>query len=440
LDRELWTNLMSVDRIVDGAGRRCAYDRRMSGSASAAAPDPGRGGQGQDAPAATDQRAAAAQPDAEQAAPPQHEAPPPIADPPPRVDAPRPSDDPYADFLITSADRDAAEARLRQAVADDLLTLDQFGDRMRAVLEARTRGDLQQAVAGVPLTAEPRRRTRERGTARPARQQQSIVAIMSETSTRGRWRPARETTALAIMGNAVVDLQGAEFEGDELKLNAISWMGGVEIIVPEGVDVELSGFAIMGDRSMKLEGGVFPDAPLVRVDAYAVMGSVEVRHPKAKERFVPDDGRGAFADRVPLPSGDEVAAQRRAKRSTVGTRLRQWAGGALAAAALLIPLAWVGSSDQVTPAVFGSNDQVVSTQALEAGEELTVGAPVAFGSIAIQVPEGVNVERDGVVIFGSNECTACATQADPDAPTVRVRTFGGFGSVEITTLGGAGSG
>lgn len=433
---------MPVEHIRHCTGGNCAYDRRMSGSASAAAPDPGRAGQGRDGPTSTDQQAAAAPPpDAKQATAPQRDdASPPIADPPPRVEAPRPSHDPHADFLITSADRDAAEARLRQAVADDLLTLDQFGDRMRAVLEARTRGDLQEATAGVPMAAEPRRRTRERGTARPARQQQNIVAIMSETDTRGRWRPARETTAVAVMGNAVVDLQGAEFEGDELKLNAIAWMGSVEIIVPEGVDVELTGFAIMGDRSMKLEGGVFPDAPLVRVDAYAVMGSVEVRHPRDKERFEPDDRRGAFADRVPLPSVDDVVAERRAKRAPLSARLRQWAGGALAAAALLIPLAWAGSSDQVAPAVFGENQHVVSTQALEAGEELTVGAPVAFGSISIQVPEGVNVERDGLVIFGSTECTACGAQADPDAPTVRVRTIGGFGSIDITSAGTTGGG
>jgi hypothetical protein len=412
----------------------------MSGSGSAAAPDPGSGGQGRDGSAATDQQAAAPPAsEAEQASPPQRDAPP-IADPPPRVAVTGPSHDPHADFLITSADRDAAEARLRQAVVDEVLTLDQFGDRMRAVLEARTRGDLQEATAGVPLAAEPRRRTRERGTARPARPQQNIVAIMSEASTRGRWRPARETTALAVMGNAVVDLQGAEFEGDELKLNAIAWMGGVEIIVPEGVEVELSGFAIMGDRSMKLEGGVFPDAPLVRVDAYAVMGSVDIRHPKPKERFDPDDGRGAFADRVPLASADELSAVRRSKRSPVAAKVRQWVGGALAAAALLVPLAWAGSSDQVAPAIFGENQHVVATQSLEAGEELTVGAPVAFGSITIEVPEGVNVERNGVVIFGSTDCTACGAQADPDAPTVRVRTIGGFGSIEINPVTATGGG
>lgn len=393
----------------------------MSSSASAAAPDSNdkASAQRKDAGPSPDQAAEAA--------------------PPPPVDQapPRPSDaaDPYSDFLITSHDRDEAEARLRQAVADDALTLDEFGDRMRILLAARTRGDLRQSIAGLPTAAEPLRRTRERGTARPATQQQYVIAVMSETATRGRWRPAPETTALAIMGNSVVDLQGAEFEGDELKISAIAFMGSVEIIVPDGVEVELTGFAIMGDRSNMLQGPILPDAPLVRVDAYAVMGSVEIRHPKPKERREIADGRGAFADRVPLHAshGHSAATHRRA--SSVRASVKRWVVGLLAAAALAVPIGWTLASDDVAGAVFGSAEQVVSTEGLSAGDELTIGAPVAFGSVAIEVPEGVNVERDGMVIFGSTECPACAAQVDPNAPTVRVKTFGGFGSVQITRPG-----
>ena len=276
----------------------------MSGSASAAAPDPDRNGQSQDA--GTAERAAAARPAAGATPPPA----PPDQAAQPRADRSR---DPHADFLITSEERDVAEARLRQAVADEMLTLDEFGDRMRLLLSAHTRGDLQEAVAGMPIAAEPLRRTRERGTARPARKQQYIIAVMSEDKARGRWRPAPQTTAVAIMGNAVVDLQGAEYEGDELKINAIAFMGGVEIIVPEGVEVELSGFSVMGDRSNKVDAPILPDAPLVRVDAYAVMGGVDVRHPKDRERLPASDNRGSFADRVPVHTAgyDRSEARRR---------------------------------------------------------------------------------------------------------------------------------
>jgi hypothetical protein len=400
----------------------------MGGSASAAAPDPDGDARRRDA-GASPERPAADRPAAGATPPPA---------PPDQAAQQRaaPASDPYADFLITSEERDMAEARLRQAVADELLTLDEFGDRMRLLLSARTRGDLQEAVAGVPIATEPLRRTRERGTARPARKQQHIIAVMSEERTRGRWRPAAETTAVAIMGSAVVDLQGAEFEGDELKISAIAFMGSVEIVVPEGVEVELSGFAVMGDRSNKVDAPVLPDAPLVRVDAYAVMGAVDVRHPKDKERLAAQDNRGSFADRVPVHTAgyDRSEAQRRSKPPALATA-RRWVAGLLTAAALAVPLGWVMSSDEIAGSLFGSTDQVVNTQGLQAGQEFEVGAPVAFGSVAIQVPEGVNVERDGIVIFGSTQCEPCGAQFDPDAPTVRVKTLGGFGSVEISRVG-----
>jgi Domain of unknown function (DUF1707)/Cell wall-active antibiotics response 4TMS YvqF len=402
----------------------------MSGSASAATPDPDGDGQRQDARVPPD-RPAGDGAAAGATAPP----PPPIEQAAQDRSKTR-ERDPNTDFLITSQERDVAEARLRQAVADEMLTLDEFGDRMRALLGARTRGDLQQAVAGMPVAAEPLRRTRERGTARPARRQQHIIAVMSEEAARGRWRPAPETTAIGVMGNAIVDLQGAEYEGDELKISAIAFMGGVEIVVPEGVEVELSGFSIMGDRSNKLDAPVLPDAPLVRVDAYAVMGSVEIRHPKKKERIADSDDRGAFADRVPVhATGYDHSALPQHKRRSALAAARRWVVGLLAAAALAVPLGWVLSSDEVAAAFFGSNEQVVNAQGLTAEDEIELGVPVAFGSVAIQVPQGVNVERDGMVIFGSTECTACSAQFDPDAPTVRVKTFGGFGSVEISRVG-----
>lgn len=435
------------------------YDRSMSGG-GAAAPDPERRTDGRrpQSGASAGQPASPPHTDEVASAPaPPGSGQPPVganrgsprgAEQPPHTDEAR-SLDPHADFLVTSTEREAVEARLRQAVADEALTLEEFGDRMRALLAARTRGDLQMVVEGVPTAAEPLERTRERGVARPAREQGFIMAIMGGSETRGRWRPAPNTTALAVMGGTVVDLQGAEFDGEVLTISAVAVMGAVEIVVPEGVEVDVRGFAIMGgrDNTTHAHGAVLPDAPLVRVDAYAVMGGVDIRHPNARDLRYVDGRRDAFADRVPLRSADHrhtadrhdthQSGQRRVpwRRSSAFATVRRWAAGLLAAAAIALPLGWVLSSDDVVPAVFGGNEHIVNTQALEAGDEMTVGAPVAFGGVSIQVPEGVRVEKDGVVIFGGSECAACADQVAADAPTVRVRTLGAFGGVEIVRPG-----
>lgn len=352
--------------------------------------------------------------------------------------------DTHAEFLITSAERDAAEARLREAVADEVLSLEEFGDRIRRLLAARTRGDLHAAVAGLPpvdasasaqrppAQTEPQRVSRPTGRVREGG---SAIAILGSSELKGRWRPGSSTTAVAVLGEATVDLQGVEFEGDELVISAVSALGTVEIVVPEGVEVDLRGIAVLGERRDRTGDTVLPDAPVVRIDGLALLGEIIVRHPKPKERLRLPDGRGAFADRVPLrPPGAAAADRRGARLAARSSTVRQWVAGVLAAIAVAVPLGWALSADTTVPALFGSNEQTISTAELAPGDEMSVGAPLAFGSIAIQVPEGVNVERNGVVVFGSTSCEPCGAQAAPDAPTVSVRTVGAFGSVEVTRL------
>jgi hypothetical protein len=49
------------------------------------------------------------------------------------------------------------------------------------------------------------------------------------------------------------------------------------VIVPPGVDVDLSAVAIMGNRSDRSRSEGRPGAPLVRVNGVVLMGNVFVR-------------------------------------------------------------------------------------------------------------------------------------------------------------------
>lgn len=411
----------------------------MSGSASAAAPDPDRDVSREDQTAdASGSSSTTDVPSGDQrgAGRPTADRPPPSSEtterPPPGERAGAHSAaGTYGQFLITSDERDRAEARLRQAVADEVLSLEEFGDRMHLLLVARTRAELHEAVAGLPADREPAARTAARGQQRPAREQGSVVAILGSAEAGGRWRPAHSTTVVAALGEAKVDLQGAEYTDDELVINAFAALGSVEIIVPEGVEVDLRGIAVLGERKLQTGDAVVPGSPVVRVEGLAVLGDITVRHPRARERYAPSDGRGAFADRVPLQSAVRVQGSRgraAARRPVV----RQWVAGLLTAVALALPLGWVLSSDDVAGVVFGSTQQAVAVEQLAAGDETTVGVPMAFGSVTLEVPDDVNVERDGLVVFGS--CEGCGARAVGDAPTVRIRTLGAFGSVEVVRV------
>ncbi|MCP5042486.1 MAG: hypothetical protein GY944_15785 [bacterium] len=53
-------------------------------------------------------------------------------------------------------------------------------------------------------------------------------------------------------------------------------MGGVSILVPPGVEIDSNGLGIMGGFSSPANTQD-PDAPLIRVRGFALMGGVEVK-------------------------------------------------------------------------------------------------------------------------------------------------------------------
>lgn len=179
-------------------------------------------------------------------------------------------EDPAPAQRASDAERDQAVATLRSGAEHGRLTFDELAQRTELAYEATTGAELQRLVADLPASAVP--------VAPAARKRQRwSIALMGGVERRGRWRPAARSIAVAVMGGIDLDLRDATIEDDELVITAFALMGGVDVIVPEGVEVQLSGFAIMGgnDHSPGTEP-VRPGTPVVRVRAFALMGGVGV--------------------------------------------------------------------------------------------------------------------------------------------------------------------
>jgi hypothetical protein len=174
--------------------------------------------------------------------------------------------------LIGEAEREGALAQLREACVDGRLTLEEFSDRVETALTARTSAELARSVAGLGPTE------RARTTAVEPHAEDRIIALLGDSKRKGRWRLKPRTTAIALAGDCELDLRRAEVTSAEVEIVAYALMGDVEVIVPPGFDVELSGVALMGDKEAKLKRSrPLPGAPLIRVKAYAIMGDVEVK-------------------------------------------------------------------------------------------------------------------------------------------------------------------
>lgn len=173
------------------------------------------------------------------------------------------------DILASDSEREQSIACLRDACGEGRLTLEEFSERVNAVLAARTRGQLVPITADVPGSALPApvRRNPKRLT----------FSLMSDVKQKGRWNIDRETTAISVMGSCTLDLRRAVIQGSEVVINAYAVMGAIKIVVPRGTLVEMEGFAIMGNRDSKVDDDeVLPGSPVVRVRGVVVMGAVDV--------------------------------------------------------------------------------------------------------------------------------------------------------------------
>ena len=322
---------------------------------------------------------------------------------------------------IGRAEREVAEGRLRRALDEDVLSINEFDDRLGAVLASRTQAELDALLADLPArirhcskSPEPEPHTQS-----ASRLRRWIVAVMSGHEQRGRWRPARPLNVVALMGGAVVDLRDAETDDGEFVVEAVAFMGGVDVIVPDNAEVDLGGFAFMGGRENKVPLPRSGDGPLVRVNGYALMGGVVVRTAKEKEHERFPASNQARERQWQRPPGPPMPA----KPSVVGRVF----GALLAVALILGPGRAMVTADEVV--LFGGDEVQVTAARLEDGEDLDIF--VMFGGMEVVVPDGTLVEEDVTAIFGGDDCeSACA--ADGDAQ-LRVDGFVGFGGASILT-------
>ncbi|MDJ0791568.1 MAG: LiaF-related protein [Acidimicrobiia bacterium] len=111
----------------------------------------------------------------------------------------------------------------------------------------------------------------------------SLVCSMSGVQFVSQAKALRSMSIVAYMGGAELDLTNAQIvDGAVISIRAV--MGGADILVPEGWRVEVTSSAFMGGVGNATNPDAVPEtAPLLVVDAVAVMGGVSVRLPEPVE-------------------------------------------------------------------------------------------------------------------------------------------------------------
>lgn len=173
------------------------------------------------------------------------------------------------------ADRERVADALRRAVEAGRLTVDEGHERVERAYAAKTLEEL--AALTVDLPERPVGPTPARADTGP------IVAILASAKRKGRWVVPERLRVVAVLGSVELDLSEAALARREVTIEAYAVLGSVELRVPEGVRVVLTGTAIAGSRESRVPTPPDPDALTVNVQAIALMGSVEVKRPRRRK-------------------------------------------------------------------------------------------------------------------------------------------------------------
>ncbi|WP_323446302.1 DUF1707 SHOCT-like domain-containing protein [Streptomyces yaizuensis] len=193
----------------------------------------------------------------------------------------------------SDSERERIAERLREAVAEGRLTMEEFDERLDATYRARTHGELEPLVRDLPAPAGA-------GSVEPLPSSVPAVggwqgriggtptsrfgfAFWGGFGRKGTWTAPRRFTAVTLMGGGELDLRDARFEEREIVIRCFTVMGGMSVIVPPELTVDVTGAGFMGGFG---ESGVDaepdPAAPRVRVTGFALMGGVGVVRKRTK--------------------------------------------------------------------------------------------------------------------------------------------------------------
>jgi len=110
-----------------------------------------------------------------------------------------------------------------------------------------------------------------------ADEQGFVFAVMSGARRRGHWEPPARLYVTALMGGADLDFREADLLEGVSEVVVLALMGGVNIIVPPELDVEVNGVGLLGGFPHLSRRSDDHDAPLLRIRGLALMGGVNVK-------------------------------------------------------------------------------------------------------------------------------------------------------------------
>jgi hypothetical protein len=106
-----------------------------------------------------------------------------------------------------------------------------------------------------------------------------LISVLGGTNRAGRWIPARNNYAIGVLGGLSLDFRKSLLGPGVTELNVLAVLGGIEVIVPPEMTVEVDGMALLGGFEHQTDTPLRhdPNQPTLRIRGLAFLGGVDVK-------------------------------------------------------------------------------------------------------------------------------------------------------------------
>lgn len=191
--------------------------------------------------------------------------------------------------------REEVIEKLSSSYSRDHLNVEEFEQRVEQATAAGTHEELRKLLMDLPPAGAPDPLVSvDDGSGRRAEltldpqqylindsdaaSESTVIAIFSGAERKGVWVSPRTLNVIAIFGGSEIDLRQARVPAGGMTINVFAFFGGVDIIIPEDLNVQVSGAGIFGGFDGKNHrGSSDPRTPTVKINGAAIFGGVDIK-------------------------------------------------------------------------------------------------------------------------------------------------------------------
>jgi hypothetical protein len=111
----------------------------------------------------------------------------------------------------------------------------------------------------------------------PATGRRWIVSVFGDITRRGSWPSRDRLSPVAMFGDIDLDFRQAGMPAGHVAINAVAPFGNIDVLVPDGVQVDVGGATLLGSKKDAVGGATENEsAAVIRVRGFSLFGSVKV--------------------------------------------------------------------------------------------------------------------------------------------------------------------